>query len=329
MALLIAGCAPKGPLKETSVAFYNCENFFDTIHNPLKDDLEFTPTGKYHYTQKIYEQKLHNIATVLQSMGGDEGPALIGLADVENDNVLHDLAGQPELQARHYKYIWYDGPDPRGINTAMLYNPELFQVIRSEPVTVDLSGTEGKILTRYILHVSGILSGDTVDVFVNHWPSRTGGAEESSPKRAIAAGTLRNAVSQLLHTHAGVKIIVMGDFNDNPTDSSIGKVIGAKADQTTVSDTDLFNPWAAIYKSGAGTESYNHEWNLFDQIMISGGLLSDKGHKWAYDKAEIYKPDFIIDHYKGHEGEPHRSFAGPHWINGYSDHFPVVLFLNR
>jgi len=325
----LPGCAPGNDAPQVGIAFYNCENLFDTIHNPNKDDVEFTPGGKYHYTQKIYEQKIHNIATVFQSMGGDDGPAIIGMAEVENSNVLNDLVRQPELAKRHYKYEWFDGPDPRGINVAMLYNPKLFRVLNSEPLHVDLSGMEGKIITRDVLHVQGILCGDTVHVFVNHWPSRTGGEEESAPKRGRAARVDKNAIDALLERNPATKIIVMGDFNDNPTDSSIAVILAAKGEQSKVSDTDLYNPWADIYKTGAGTEQFRDSWNLFDQIIVSGSLLQNKNHKLGYGKAEIYKPNFIIDHYKGHEGEPHRSFVGPHWINGYSDHFPVMLYFKR
>ena len=321
------GCAQKDAGNDITIAFYNCENFFDTVHNPAKEDEEFTPYGKNHYTKKIYHQKLHNIATVIQSMDGRNGPALIGLAEIENNTVLNDLVQQPEIARRNYKYEWYDGPDPRGINVAMLYDPAHFRAIRSEPLHVDLTGVNGKSITRDILHVFGILSGDTVDVFVNHWPSRRGGEVESVPKRAIAAAVVRNAVSAVMHRRPLAKVIIMGDFNDNPDDNSIVNVLGAKGDEAGTAVPGLFDPWAAIYESGAGTEEYRHHWNLFDQIIISGAFLQKKPHDLQYDKAAIFKPDFIIDHYKGHEGEPHRSFAGTHWINGYSDHFPVILYL--
>ncbi len=332
LALMIigfAGCAQKTDSRQIAVAFYNCENFFDIVHNPAKEEEDFTPDGKYHYTQRVYEQKLHNIATVLQNMGGDDGPAIIGLAEVENSTVLTDLAHQPELVKRNYKYAWYDGPDPRGINVALLYNPRYFTAISSEPLPVDLSAFEGKSVTRDVLHVYGVLAGDTVDIFVNHWPSRRGGEHASDAKRAAAAQVDKDAITAIMKTRPGAKIIVMGDLNDNPTDNSITTVLGAKAAPNEVTETGLYDPWAEIYKGATGTEAYRGSWNLFDQVIISGGFLANKNHKLHYDKAEIYRPDFIVDHYKGHDGEPHRSFAGPHWINGYSDHFPVILYLSN
>ncbi len=322
-----SSCYAQKDNNRISVAFYNCENFFDTYHNPGKEDEEFTPNGKYHYTQKIYEQKVHNIATVIQNMGGPDGPSIIGLAEVENKTVLNDLVRQPELARRNYKYEWFDGPDPRGINVAMLYNPKYFQVLKSEPLHVDLSATRGKSVTRDVLHIYGILSGDTVHLFINHWPSRRGGSDESEPKRAIAARVNKDAIENIMKKNSNTKVILMGDLNDNPTDISIAGILGAKGEQNGVTATGLYDPWVNIYKSGKGTEEYKHIWNLFDQVIISGGFLLNKNHKLRYESAEIFKPDFIIDHYKGHEGEPHRSFVGTHWINGYSDHFSVILYL--
>jgi hypothetical protein len=157
--VLFTGCGPATPDKEIAVAFYNCENLFDTIHDPGKDDVEFTPGGKYHYTQNVYEQKIHNIATVLQAMNEKSSVAIIGLAEVENNHVLRDLTRQPEIAGHSYKYEWFDGPDPRGINVAMLYDPKFFTVLRAGPLHIDLTGTSGKTLTRDVLYVYGILNG--------------------------------------------------------------------------------------------------------------------------------------------------------------------------
>ena len=328
------GCARQVPVRRVAVAFYNCENFFDTIHNPAKDDEDFTPGGWYHYTQKIYEQKLHNIATVIASIGGDDGLAITGLAEVENSRVLNDLVRQPEIAGKNYQYIWYDGPDERGINVALLYNPKYFQVLGSEPLHVDLSriaviDSGGKTSTRDVLHVYGILAGDTIHLFINHWPSRTGGDSATRSKRVIAANVDKDAIGKLIQQNPATKIIVMGDFNDNPTDSSIAGILGARADSSETEITGLYNPFFEIFKDGAGTEVYGHSWNLFDQVMVSGALLHNSNHQLHYDSAGIYKPDFLVDHYKGREGEPYRSWLGNYWLNGYSDHFPVILYLGK
>jgi endonuclease/exonuclease/phosphatase family metal-dependent hydrolase len=308
-----------------AVAFYNCENFFDTTDNPAKDDEEFTPGGKYHYNTHIYRQKLHNIARVIKRMNTEKGPAIIGLAEVENSIVLDALIRQPEIAKIRYRYVWYDGPDPRGINVALMYDPARFSVLKSEPLHVDISATGGKSETRDVLHVSGVLAGDTVHIFVNHWPSRRGGEDESASKRAIAAKVNKAAADALFRKNRNSRIIIMGDLNDNPDDISITRVLGAIDNiRAATTASALYNPFAAIYKSGTGTEVYRKKWNLFDQIIVSGSLV--QGKKLRYQSAEVYKPAFIQDTYKGHQGEPHRSFKGTYWINGYSDHFPVITY---
>jgi len=327
--ICITSCGQKNDKKEMTVAFYNCENFFDNKHEDGKNDEDFTPEGKYHYTDRIYHQKLHNIATVIQQIGKNDvsNLAIMGLSEVENDQVLNDLTKQPEIAGNHYQYVWFNGPDRRGINVALLYDPSYFHVLNAEPLHVSLQKAGDSFSTRDVLHVFGVLGSDTVHVFVNHWPSRLGGEEESEQKREIAASVDRNYIKNIFSRNVNAKIIIMGDLNDNPTDSSVTYILGAKGDKQNVNDTELYNPWLNIYTSGIGTLEYKHQWDLFDQIMISGAFLTIKPNNLHFDKAEIFKPDFLIDHYKRSEGYPHRSFIGTHWINGYSDHFPVVMYL--
>lgn len=296
-----------------SVAFYNCENLFDTQDAPGKMDEEFTPSGRYHYTEAIYRKKLKNIATVVQKMGA---PLLVGLAEIENDAVLKDLVKQSEIQRQNYRYIWFDGPDERGIDVALLYKPGYFKVLHARPLRIRLTAVGRDSNTRDVLYVSGILAGDTVHVLVNHWPSRNGGAKETDAERKVAAAANRKMIDSLLHNNSAAKVIVMGDLNDNPTDENVAGILG-----------DLYNPWQAIYRSGKGTLAYKHQWDLFDQIIISRSFINNG--KWRYDNAAIFKPDFLIDRYKGNRnGYPYRSFKGPRWIGGYSDHFPVILYLS-
>ncbi len=327
--LPVSAAAQTGVKSRIFVGFYNCENLFDTLDDPGKQDEEFTPSGKYRYTSRIYRQKLANIAAVIRSMNSGDGPAVLGMAEVENNNVLNDLVHEPALAGTNYKYAWFRGPDPRGINVALLYNASVFRVLQARPVPVDISRTAGKAETRDILYVSGILYGDTVHLFVNHWPSRRGGEDESGPKRAIAAHTVKDAISRVATQRRGANIIVMGDFNDNPADASLITVLSASCTPGGVAGIDLYNPFCAMHSKGEGTEVYRHQWNLFDQVIVSGSLLSSRPGKLHYDRAEIHKPSFIIDTYKGHEGEPHRSFKGTKWINGYSDHFPVGIYLRK
>lgn len=309
-----------------AVAFYNCENLFDYHHQPGKQDDDFTPEGKYHYTREVYEQKLHNIATVLQSMSNkDNGDlAIAGLAEIENDEVLADLCAQPELGNSHLRHICHKGPDPRGINTGFIYDPALFTLIEEEtiPVIFESGGH-----SRDILHVTGVLDGDTVNVFVNHWTSRRNANSGSDEKRMMAARTVKNAINSTLDKQPRHKVIVMGDFNDNPTDASITEGLGA-TERKNGAITDLYDPFIEIYKSGRGTEQFKGDWNLFDQVMISGNWFTGIG-RLREEAAAIYAPDFIKEQGRGSRENPRRSFKGSKWMNGYSDHFPVVMSFRK
>lgn len=315
-------CRSQQAVQEIRVAFYNCENLFDPADDPQKDDEEFTPSGKYHYTEELLAKRLTNMAKVVRSIE----PAVMGVAEVENGHVLSSLLRQPALAARGYKYVLRPGPDPRGINVALIYDPTLFHVTSSESLPVNISGTTGKTVTRDVLHVQGLLAGEQVDIFVNHWPSRRGGEDLSGPKREAAARVNRQAIDAAMKKHSKTRVILMGDLNDNPDDRSITYTLGAVATKTNVTATGLYNPFANIYQGGNGTEIYRGRWNLFDQVIISGSLLRGK---LKYDHAAIHNPTFLQDTYKGHEGEPHRAFKGARWINGYSDHYPVVVYLKK
>jgi endonuclease/exonuclease/phosphatase family metal-dependent hydrolase len=308
------------PEREIIVGFYNCENLFDPADDPQKNDDEFTPTGRYHYTEEIYRKRLVNMAAVIDNMS----PAVLGMAEVENAEVLAALTTQPALAKRGYKYILRPGPDPRGINVALLYDPAQFKLTGSESLPVNIAGTGGKEVTRDVLHVQGTLAGEKVNILVNHWPSRRGGIAASDGKREAAALVNKAAVEAAAKKDKNAAVIVMGDLNDNPDDSSVTYVLGAVADRKNVTTTGLFNPFAEIYLRGGGTEVYRKHWNLFDQVIVSGTLV--KSQKLRYDHAEVFMPSFIQDTYKGHEGEPHRAFRGTKWINGYSDHYPVAVY---
>lgn len=331
LAALSPAFGQKKNYQVTAVAFYNFENLFDTEDDPKKNDDEFLPNGPYHYTEEIYRQKIHNLATVLQQLGTEmtpDGPALIGTAEIENGKVLEDLAAQPEIRKRGYKHVWFDGPDYRSIDVALLYNPSYFKVLHAEALRVDLNGDNVKGgSTRDVLHVTGILSGDTTHVFVNHWPSRRGGEAATAPLRAIAAGVSKKVIDSLVKRNPQTKIILMGDLNDDPTDASITQVLKAKGNREEVRPGGLYNPWVSFYKNGIGTLGYNDSWDLFDQIMVSSGWLkADENKAWKYYKAEVFNREFLKNKFGQYKGYPHRSFDGTNWINGYSDHFPTIIY---
>ena len=310
--------------KVIAIGFYNCENFFDTIDDPNKDDIENTPTPE------VFKQKLHNIATVFQKLGTDvtpDGPAIIGMAEVENDNVLKAVIAEPEIKNRNYNYVWFPTPDVRGISTAMLYNPKYFTVISSRPIRVPLETLGQTRPTRDVLYVCGVLAGDTVHILVNHWPSKSGGEARSAPGRRLAASVDKTLIDSLLKINPDTKILLMGDLNDNPTSEGVIDVLQAKANKKDVGITDIYNPWINMYKKGIGTESYQGEWNLIDQIMITGAFMKNKNDKWKYYKEEIFNRSFLTNQLGRDKGLPHRSYTISHvWDNGYSDHFPVVMY---
>lgn len=332
LAMMIAGGAmAQGKMSVIAIASYNCENLFDTLDNPEKKDEDFTPNGQYHYNSIVYAEKLHNIATVIQKLGTDmtpDGAAIVGLVEVENSRVLNDLAAQPEIKARRYQYCWFPTPDERGISTAMLFNPRYFTVLHAEAVRVPLETIGWSRPTRSILYVTGILAGDTIHVLVNHWPSKSGGEVASAPGRRLAATVARRVVDSVCAASSGARVIIMGDLNDNPDAPSVLDDMKAKEDVKSVGAADIYNPWIRMYKKGLGTENYRGEWGLIDQIMLSGSLVNAPKDKWHFHKAEIFNREFLTHRIGTERGLPHRSFtAAQVWDNGYSDHFPVLIYL--
>ncbi len=325
-----AAFAQKEHHKVIAIGFYNVENFFDTEDNPAKQDEDFTPKGPYGYTTEVYTAKKHNIATALSKLGTDvtpDGPAIIGIAEVENEGVLKDLAKEPELKSRNYQVVCFPTPDERGISTAMMYNPKYFRVLSASPHHVPLESIGKKRPTRDVLYVCGILAGDTVHILVNHWPSKSGGEAASAPARRIAAQTAKNLIDSLQKANPNNKILLMGDLNDNPTSDGVINVLQARAFRKDLTATDIYNPWINMYKNGLGTESFRGEWNLIDQIMISGAFVNNTNNKWQYLRQEIFNREFLKNSLGRDRGLPHRSFTVNRvWDNGYSDHFPVVMY---
>jgi hypothetical protein len=317
-----------------AVCFYNFENLFHPEDDPQsRGDDDFTPEGAYHYTEAVYRQKLHNLAVAIKQIGTamtPGGPALIGTAEIENARVLEDLVGQPKIRDRRYRFVHFDGPDHRGIDVALLYQPRYFRVLSAVSLPVDISAYAAKGgKTRDILYVAGVLAGDTVHVLVNHWPSRRGGEAASAPLRAVAAGVARRVIDSLRRFQPDARVILMGDLNDDPVSPSVVRVLGASGDRSKVKDTGLYNPWVQFYRKGNGTLGHNDSWNLFDQIIISGSWLHRDPTRWRYYKAEVFNREFLKTPSGRYKGYPHRSFDGTRWINGYSDHFPTVIYLVR
>jgi len=323
--------AQKQSYKTEVVAFYNLENFFDTVDNPLINDNEFTPKGEKNYNSSIYYSKIEHLATVISQLGTEinpDGPAILGAAEIENDTVLSDLVKNPLISKRNYQFVHYDSRDLRGVDVALLYNPKYFKVEDSRKLFVRLpEGAKENIFTRDVLWVKGNLNGETIHVFVNHWPSRLGGEERSAPGRAAAALVCKNFADSVQKAEPNAKIIIMGDLNDDPISPSLTKVLGAKGKIDDVQPGGLFNPWVEMYKKGYGTLAYQDAWGLFDQILISHSWLDKNQAGYFYYHQHIFNKQYMIENTGKYRGYPMRTWDGNTYRGGYSDHFPTYIVL--
>lgn len=325
--ILCLNISAQNKLAVYSVAFYNLENLFDTENDPLTNDEEFTPKGSMQWTEEKYQKKLGNMASVISKLGREHcpgGPAAIGVSEIENRKVLEDLISTGDLAGMGLDIVHYDSPDRRGVDVALLYNPELFQVTSSKAYTYILPN-DTAFKTRDVLLASGILAGESFHILVNHWPSRRG--DKSSELREFAAAINKHIVDSIYNVDSTAKIVIMGDLNDDPTDRSCRVILNAKKKQTDVLPGGLFNTMWAFYDRGIGSLSYKGQWNLFDQIIISESLLSKDYATLKYWKSEIFNRDFLIQKEGRNKGYPLRTFSEGRFINGYSDHFPVLIYM--
>ena len=316
-----------------AAGFYNQENLFDTCHDEGKRDYDFLPNGSYKWNGLKYTHKLHNMARVLADMGTDVLPgvgcAIIGLSEVENTKVLNDLTAQPALATRGYKFCHVEGPDRRGIDCALLYNPALFEVrnVKLVPYVQTLE-KDSAFYTRGFLTVSGTLAGEHVTVVVCHLPSRFSDSfyREQGAKQVLA---IRDSLQR---EDKDCKVLVMGDMNDDPIDKSMAGILKGKANIKDVNEGDMYNPWYNILvKEGVGTLLYQGSWNLFDQILVTPNLLNKDDKKdfssLKFWKNQIFKRDYLFQTEGKYKGSPKRTTAGGVWLDGYSDHLPVVIYL--
>lgn len=315
------------------VGFYNQENLFDTCHDEGKRDYDFLPTGSYKWNAMKYNHKLNNMSRALADMGTDVLPnigcAIIGLAEVENSKALDDLIAQPALSARNYQYVHIEGPDRRGIDCALLYNPSLFSVKNTRLVPyVQKLKKDSAFYTRGFLTVSGTLADENVAVIVCHLPSRF----SESFYRELGAEQVKAIKDSLLNDDPNCKVFVMGDMNDDPIDKSMAGILKGKANIKDVNEGDMYNPWYNILvKEGVGTLLYQGSWNLFDQILVTPNLLNKDDNKdfssLKFWKNQIFKRDYLFQTEGKYKGSPKRTTAGGVWLDGYSDHLPVVVYL--
>ncbi|MFT4759292.1 MAG: hypothetical protein ACI9XO_003114 [Paraglaciecola sp.] len=313
------------------IGFYNVENLFDTLDTPDVRDTEFTPDGVKLWNTTLYHEKLGQLAKVISQMGTEmtpDGVALLGVAEVENRKVLEDLTKHPTIIARNYKVVHFDSPDKRGIDVGLLYQPKYFKVEKATQIPANLIEPDGsKVYTRDILLVSGQFDGELLHVLVNHWSSRGGGEAASSWRREGSAKLNKYIVDSLQTADPNAKVIIMGDLNDDPISPSVKKILAPKIKPNKVEDGDLFNPMYAYFKKGIGTLAWRDSWNLFDQIIVSSGLVRQNDKGYHFYKARVFNQKYLQTKTGQYKGYPWRTFSGDNYIGGYSDHFPVYVFL--
>jgi hypothetical protein len=333
-----------------TIVFYNVENLYDTENDPNVRDDEFTPEGSKRWTLDKYWEKIDRLTEVFQRIAQATGgfPAVIGVCEVENRSVMQDLANGPRVRAAGYRIVHYDSPDARGMDVAFMYRPDVVEYISSKPIPVTMASNP-RFRTRDILWFTGKIDGEVFHFFNNHWSSRWGGERASAPRREAAAAILRHVVDSLQRVDADANIIIMGDFNDDPSNNSIYGVLRARGDRNNLQEGDLFNPMHAMHRAGLGTLAFNDAWNLFDMIIVCQNMIS--GEEGRY---QLYRPDrtsttatrgrgrarepfygfifnepFLITQEGRLRGYPFRSYIGDVYQGGYSDHFPVYIYISR
>lgn len=313
------------------VAFYNLENLFDTIDDPDTYDEDYTPSGKLNYTSIDYRRKLRGLSSVIRHIGSDgshSGPHILGVSEVENRQVLEDLMSEQGLDSLPYAIAHFDSPDLRGIDVALIYREDLFFPLSSESFEVRLWDESGqRVFTRDVLWVQGILDAEEIHLLVNHWPSRRGGASRSSSRRMKAAYVNKKIMERIRSENPNPKILVLGDFNDDPTDKSLVQGLGAQS-YKRLDSTSLFSPMIRLYKRGHNTLVYRDQIHLFDQILLSSNFVnSDSKDGFRFAGAGIHNPPRLHVREGKYKGYPNRSFQNGKYFGGFSDHFPVFVEL--
>lgn len=328
------------------IGFYNLENLFDIYDDPVKNDSEFLPEGKNKWTQAKYEKKLHNMAKVIRSMADNNKRwhTILGISEIENRLVIEDLVSQPEIADANYQIVHYDSPDRRGVDVALLYKPDQFTYLDSESIPfdfnsdIDFSDTDTNYFkTRDILMVHGLIAGEHFAFYVAHLPSRIGGK----------GGNLRSRGAEIIYNHSremeakypGIKIVAMGDMNDNPTDDSMAKYLHGQERLENVTPTEFYSPYISMLKAGYGSLCYQGVWSIYDLELVNynlahapdGGLKIQpvtKNHGKEY-YGVVFKRPWMTTQKGQYKGYPFRTFSNGAFVGGYSDHYPTYIVIGK
>ena len=343
LALLVPASSCAQGKRSYVIGFYNLENLFDTYHDEGKNDYEYLPDGANQWTEAKYAKKLHNMASVIRAMKDENKVwhALLGVSEIENRHVLEDLVSQPEIAEANYQIVHYDGPDRRGVDVALLYRPNQFKVLESKSIPFDFNSSiefslneeeKAYFRTRDILMVRGMLGNEMFAVFVAHLPSRIGG--KGFDLRSRGGEIMYQESMKLMEAYPDIKIVAMGDMNDNPTDPSMAVYMHGKENIDEVEQEDFFSPFVSMLKSGYGSLAYQGEWNIYDIIVVNANLCRGEGlkirpivKKKFYGR--IFNPPFMTQQEGPYAGTPFRTFSGGAFIGGYSDHYPTYIVVSN
>ena len=328
------------------IGFYNLENLFDTYHDEGKNDYEFLPDGANEWTEAKYQKKLHNMASVIRAMKEDNGRwhAVLGICEIENRHVVEDLVSQPEIAEANYQIVHYDGPDLRGVDVGLIYKPEEFKLLASESIPFTLQPTNipsdmdslqmVNFHTRDILMARGTIDGEMFAFFVAHLPSRIGG--KGIFTRARGGEIIYNRAMELEKEFPGIRIVVMGDMNDNPTDDSQAVYLHGREKIEEMGPEDFFSPFLSMLKAGYGSLAYQGAWNIYDIIQVNYQLATapDGGFKiqpinQRGFSGRIFRKDWMTQQSGQYKGTPFRTFSGGAFIGGYSDHYPTYIVVSK
>ncbi len=306
-----------------SFVFYNTENFYDTIDDPLTMDEDYTPNGFRKWTPERFSTKVRKLTAVMGEIVQPAYPDVIGLAEIENKWVMESILDEMNRNdMSRYSFVHYDSPDERGSDVALIYNTQSFIILESYPILVQLPGIEDR--TRDILYVKGkTANGEILHLYVVHFPSRNAGTEVSERRRYFVASELRNAVEKILFEKPDENILIMGDFNDTPDDNSIDEILEVEKNFTDIVQKKLYNLLYSKHKKGLGT-TYHKGWLLFDQFIVSGNMLLSDKIDCKPEYADIFNPRYLLHADRKNRVRPNRTYNGS-YTGGYSDHLPIYL----
>ncbi|MBQ0077272.1 MAG: endonuclease/exonuclease/phosphatase family protein [Bacteroidales bacterium] len=346
-ALILSAATPAQAQKRSYIiGFYNLENLFDTYNDPAHNDEEFLPEGKNKWTPAKYQKKVHNMAEVIRAMHDDNKAwhTILGISEIENRMVVEDLVADPQIAEANYQIVHYDGPDRRGVDVGLLYDPSKFKLLDSESIPFTFEDTKVKITldqeaqdyfrTRDILMVHGLIDGEHFAFYVCHLPSRLGG--KGADLRSRGAEIIYNHSRKMEQKYPGIKIAVMGDMNDNPTDDSQALWLHGRETIGEMAPEDFFDPFTSMLKDGYGSLAYRGEWNIYDIVQVNynmaaapnGGLKIQPIVKEKY-YGRIFKKPFMTQQSGQYKGTPFRTFSNGAFIGGYSDHYPTYIVISK